>query len=126
MTKNKPNHQTDTNGITHTEVIAELFCLQDDKYEVSQDERHEQILRIAAKHGLVTLHLNNTIIRGRGPTHSIDSLTVLGKQCVDAYASGNWGGVLHRLKDSGKDPTLEEMIAAICEAPSKATTPSRR
>ena len=118
MTKNTPNHQTEANCISPTDVIFVLFCFRGDKYEVSQDERHEQILRIAAEHDLVTLYVNNPIIRGRGPTHSIDSLTALGERCVDAYASRNWGGILHRLKDKDKEPTLEEMIAAVTEEPS--------
>ena len=120
---NTPNHLTETNCITPTEVIAELNFSQDGKYRLSQGERHEQILRIAAKHDLTALHQNDTIILGRGITHSIDSLTPLGKRCVDAYASGNWGRILHRFKDSGKEPTLEEMIVAISDKPSEVTPP---
>ena len=123
MTKNAPQHQTETNCITPTDVIAELYLSQDGKYELSLNERHEQILRIAAKHDLATLHLNEPIILGRGPTHSVRLLTALGKRCVDAYKSGNWGAILHSFRDSGKEPTLEEMITAICGKPSEVTTP---
>ena len=123
MTNNAPDSQTETVRITPTDVIAELYFSQDSKYEVSQDERHEQIIRIAAMHDLVTLHLNDPVILGRGPTHSIRSLSALGKVCVDAYKSGNWGAILHGFRDSGNEPTLEEMIAAISGKPSEVTTP---
>ena len=113
MNKNAPHNQTDTDCITATDVIGELYLSQDGKYRLSQGERYEQVLRIAAKHGLVTLHQNNLIIQGRGATHSIDSLTELGKRCVDAYKSRKWGTILLNFRDNGNEPTLEEMITVI-------------
>lgn len=124
MTENTPIQATETECIAPTDVIFDLYCFQDGKCEMSQDEKHEQTLRLAAKHNLATLVLDDPIILGRGPTHSISALTALGRRCVDAYKSGKWGRILHGFRKSGKDPTLEEMIAAICEAPTEATAPT--
>lgn len=122
MTRNAPNDQTEPIRITPTDVVGNLYLFQDGKYQVPQDDRHEQTIRIAAKHDLATLVLNDPIILGRGPTHSISALTALGKRCVDAYGSGNWGRILRGFRDNGKVPTLEEMIAALSGTPSEATT----